>query len=141
MARASSKHSDPHRQPDPFPMWSPAHRNGADTKDLGVPRALGKYTPGGFGQLVLVRVRGHDANGSGGALVWAPPFGAMGPITLDAASEIVLNQGAGIAVYEVFDSAPSILESAQISTFLALPRPSGGQLSVAQASAAWPAQR
>lgn len=100
--------------------------------DLGLPRALGRYVPGGPGQLLLVRVRGHDANGAGGALMWSPPFGATAPFTLDAASEVILNRGAGLAVYEVYDGSPSILESAQIATFLALP-PTGGAISVAQA--------
>ena len=102
--------------------------------DLGVPRALGKYTPGSSGQLLLIRVHGHDANGGGGALAWAPPFGAAGPITLDGASGVPLFNGAGIAVYEIYDASPSILESAQISTFLALPPRAGGKLTVAQAS-------
>ncbi|MEP7367463.1 MAG: hypothetical protein ABI972_29740 [Acidobacteriota bacterium] len=105
--------------------------------DLGVPRALGKYTPGGSGQLLLIRVHGHDANGAGGALVWAPPFGATGPLTFDGASGVSLTNGAGIAVYEVYDSAPSILESAQIPTFLALPLPTGGQPTLAQASVSY----
>jgi len=100
--------------------------------DLGLPRALGRYVPGGSGQLLLVRVRGHDANGAGGSLMWTPPFGATAPFTLDAASEVMLNRGAGMAVYEVYDGSPAILESAQIPTFLALP-PTGGAISVAQA--------
>lgn len=101
--------------------------------DLGIPRSIGKYAPGPAGQLLLIRVRGHDANGSGGALVWAPPFGSPGPFSLDGASGVTLVNGAGIAVYEVYDSSPSILESAQIPTFLALPNPPGGALSVAKA--------
>lgn len=101
--------------------------------DLGVTRALGKYTPGGSGQLLLIRVRGHDAQGAGGSLVWAPPFGAAGPLTLSGASEVPLAGGAGMAVFEVYDSLPSILESAQIPTFLALQR-AGGPLTLAQAS-------
>lgn len=100
--------------------------------DLGLPRALGRYVPGGPGQLLLVRVRGHDANGAGGVLAWTPPFGATAPFVLDAASEVILNRGTGIAVYEVYDGSPAILESAQIPTFLALP-PTGGAISVAQA--------
>ncbi|MEP7364327.1 MAG: hypothetical protein ABI972_13825 [Acidobacteriota bacterium] len=103
--------------------------------ELGLPRAFGKYTPGAPGQqLLLVRVRGADAKGLGGGLVWAPPFGAGDPIVLTAASEVPLSNGAGVAVYEVYDSAPSTLESAQIPTFLGLPRQTGGQTSVASAT-------
>ena len=102
--------------------------------DLGVPRALGKYTPGGAGQLLLIRVQGHDANGSGGALVWAPPFGATEPIALDGASGVALVNGAGMAVFEVYESVPSFIESAQIPTFLALLQPAGGPVTIAKAS-------
>ena len=100
--------------------------------DLGVPRSPGIYTPVGPGQLLLVRVRGHDANGGGGSLAWTPPAGSD-PIPLNGASEVFLTNGAGLAVYEVVDSAPSILESAQIPTFLGLPAQGGGGLTVAQA--------
>ncbi|HZO56696.1 MAG TPA: hypothetical protein VFB63_28560 [Bryobacteraceae bacterium] len=106
--------------------------------DLGVPRSVGRYTPGLQGQqLLLIRVRGADARGTGGALTWAPPFGASDPIALTAASEVPLSGGTGVAVYEVFDSAPSILESALIPTFLALPQQTGGQVTIASAKASF----
>lgn len=118
--------------PDAIAGSTAAQRTSAG--DLGVPRSPGRYTPGGSpGGLLLVRVRGHDVNGAGGTLAWAPPFGVSEPVLLDGASEVFLANGAGMAVYEVLDSAPSILESAHIPTFLALPPVTGGGFTVAQA--------
>ncbi|HET8549612.1 MAG TPA: hypothetical protein VFL57_16490 [Bryobacteraceae bacterium] len=88
--------------------------------DFGTPVAPGQYTPGGNGSLLLVRVRGTDANGAGGTLL----AGAAGPLPFGRFSEVDVAGGAEIAVYEVLDANPSLLESAQISTFLGLP-PSG----------------
>ncbi|MGD0199492.1 MAG: hypothetical protein ABSD27_01940 [Bryobacteraceae bacterium] len=87
----------------------------------------GTYIPGS-GTLLLVRVIGTDANGAGGTLAFTPA--GPGPLLLDAASEVALGGGAGMAVYEVVDSSPWVLESAEIPTWLGLP-PTGGTLEMA----------
>jgi uncharacterized protein (TIGR03437 family) len=88
--------------------------------DFGSPAAVGQYTPGGNGSLLLVRVRGTDANGAGGMLVAS----GVGSLPFGRFSEVDTATGAGIAVYEIIDANPSVQESAQISTFLGFP-PSG----------------
>ena len=94
--------------------------------DLGGTVSGGSYAPGGAGSLLLVRVRFTDANGAGGQLAYTPGAPGSGTVSFDSASEVPLNNGAGIAVYEVVDSNPSILESAQFATFLGLaPIPDG----------------
>jgi uncharacterized protein (TIGR03437 family) len=85
--------------------------------DLGVPQAVGQYIPGS-GTLVLVRVSGADATGTGGFNVF-PPQGS-GPQTLNSVSEVTLTNGTGYAVYEVADSNPSVQETAQFPTFIAI---------------------
>jgi uncharacterized protein (TIGR03437 family) len=87
----------------------------------------GTYYPGS-GTLLLVRVIGTDANGAGGTLAFTPA--GPGPLVLDAASEVALGGGAGMAVYEVVDSSPWVLESAEIPTWLGLPA-TGGTLEMA----------
>jgi uncharacterized protein (TIGR03437 family) len=69
-------------------------------------------------------VRFADANGAGGVLGQAPPPGVMA--TLDSASEVALVNGAGAAVYEVVESNPAQLESAQFPAFLVYTPPEGG---------------
>jgi hypothetical protein len=88
--------------------------------DFGAPATPGQYTPGGNGSLLLVRVRGTDANGGGGILAAS----SVGSLPFGRFSEVDMANGSGIAVYEVVDANPSVQESAQISTFLGLP-PSG----------------
>jgi uncharacterized protein (TIGR03437 family) len=78
---------------------------------------VGQYVPGS-GTLVLVRVSGADATGAGGFNVF-PPQG-NGPQTLDSVTEVPLTNGAGFVVYEVADSNPTVQESAQFPTFIAL---------------------
>ncbi len=87
--------------------------------DLNVAQSVGQYMPGS-GALVLVRVQGADATGAGGYAV-APPQGS-GPVTLSSASEVLLSNGAGYAVYEVAAANSTVLESAQFPTFILLPR-------------------
>ena len=77
--------------------------------DLGLPPSPGVYSAPG--QLLLARVNGADPTGSGGTLSNNPP-GTLNDVTLTG--------GSGIAVYEVVDSNPSLRESAQFPTFLAL---------------------
>ena len=87
--------------------------------DLGVAQAGGRYVPGS-GTLLLVRVTGADSTGAGGVPV-NPPQGS-GPVALSSASEVVMANGAGYAVYEVADANPSVQETAQFPTFIGLPR-------------------
>jgi uncharacterized protein (TIGR03437 family) len=83
--------------------------------DFGVPASGGQYAPGGSGSLLLVRVRGVDANGAGGNLVFTP---IPGTNTFDAVSEIDVVGGTAQAVYEVVDANPNLRESAQFPTFI-----------------------
>jgi len=86
--------------------------------DLGVPQAVGQYVPGS-GTLLLVRVQYADATGAGGILLPTPT--GSGPVLLDSVSQVPLTNGAGYAVYEVADTNPSVLESAQFPTFVSIP--------------------
>lgn len=86
--------------------------------DLGGRPQLGQYVPGS-GTLLLVRVLGADSNGAGGSLATVPA--GTGPVTLDGASEVPLNGGAGYAVYEVVDANPAAQETAQFPTFIGIP--------------------
>src|SRR5579862_3223285 len=86
--------------------------------DLGAPQAGGQYAASADGSLLLVRVLGPAADGSGGTLAYTYP--GSGTATLDGASEVPLSGGAGIAVYETVDSNQFVRESAQIPTFLGL---------------------
>jgi len=81
--------------------------------------APGTYTPGGSGQLLLVRVSGADANGVGGTLALAKPTSAMtfGPVT-----EIPLTNGSATVTYEIEDANSNLQESAQIPVFVVAPQ-------------------
>ncbi len=85
--------------------------------DLGLSQAAGQYVPGS-GTLLLARVSGADSNGAGGT-PFAAPTGS-GPVALNSANEVTLANGSGYAVYEVLDANPSVVESAQIPTFVVL---------------------
>ncbi|MBI3469817.1 MAG: hypothetical protein HY013_00495 [Candidatus Solibacter usitatus] len=100
--------------------------------DLGVTQSGGIYMPGAPGSLLLVRVTGTDSNGAGGTLVYAPGPPGSGAVGFDGATEVPLVDGAGIAVYEVVDSNPSVLETAQFPTFLGLSPFSSGIGTVAR---------
>jgi uncharacterized protein (TIGR03437 family) len=86
--------------------------------DLGVTQAVGQYVPGS-GTSLLVRVPYADATGAGG-IPLPTPLG-IGPVLLDSMSEVPLTNGAGYAVYEVADTNPAMLESAQFPAFVSVP--------------------
>jgi uncharacterized protein (TIGR03437 family) len=90
--------------------------------DLGVPQAVGQYVPGS-GTLLLVRVPYADATGAGGYPL-ATPAG-FGAVLLDSVNQVPLTNGAGYAVYEVADTNPTVLESAQFPTFVSVPNATG----------------
>ncbi|HYO83124.1 MAG TPA: IPT/TIG domain-containing protein, partial [Bryobacteraceae bacterium] len=83
--------------------------------DFGGPVSGGQYTAGS-NTLLLARVLFTDPQGSGGS-PYSPQSG-----TLDAMTEVPLQDGAGIAVYEVLDGNPQARESAQIPVFIGLAR-------------------
>lgn len=85
--------------------------------DLGLAQAAGQYVPGS-GTLLLARVSGADANGAGGTPFTVPVGG--GPVSLNSASTVTLVNGSGSAVYEVVDANSSVIESAQVPTFVVL---------------------
>ncbi len=99
--------------------------------DLGVPASGGKYAPSSAGSLLLARVPWADASGQGGVPVYQPGPAGSGTVSFDALSEVSLTGGAGYAVYEVVDANPSLRESAQFPTFLALGPWGGGDPVVA----------
>ncbi len=94
--------------------------------DLGLSASGGSYTPTAQGQLLLARVRGTDANGAGGIPTYTLAAVGSPTVNFDAASEITLTNGSGIAVFEVMDSNNSIRESAQFPTFLVYTPPGDG---------------
>jgi uncharacterized protein (TIGR03437 family) len=100
--------------------------------DLGVPQAPGTYQPSATGSLLLVRVQNADANGAGGTLVYSPDPNA-GQVTFSTVGEVALTGGAGVAVFEVVDANRTVLESAQIPTFLGIGQSTGGNAVVANA--------
>jgi uncharacterized protein (TIGR03437 family) len=85
--------------------------------DLGLRQAAGQYLPGSD-TLLLVRVAGADATGTGGAPL-PPPTGAS-PVALNSVSEVTITNGSGYVVYEVVDQSPTVIESAQFPTFIGL---------------------
>lgn len=88
--------------------------------DFGVPASGGKYAPGGNGSLLLSLVQGTDSNGAGGAPLFSPGAPGSGTVSLDAMTQLPLTNGSAFAVYEVMDSNPFLIESAQFPTFLGL---------------------
>ena len=96
--------------------------------DFGTPASAGSYTGNGAGGMLLLgRVPGADANGAGD-LARQPPG-----VYLNSVSEVPLRNGEGSVTYEVIDSNAQAFESAQIPTFVALPRNSGQDGTVATA--------
>src|SRR6185503_12031796 len=87
--------------------------------DLGLARSGGQYAGGG--SLLLVRVLNVQADCSGGTPAYTYP--GLGTVTFDAATEVPLANGQGIAIYEVVDSNPHVQESAQFPTFLGIAPP------------------
>jgi uncharacterized protein (TIGR03437 family) len=81
--------------------------------DLGLSQNTGAYVPGS-NTLLLSLVQFADATGVGGFVT-----GFSG--SMDTVKQVTLTNGSGYAVYEVTDANPSILESAQFPTFIAIP--------------------
>lgn len=77
----------------------------------------GSYIPG-MNQLLLLRVNGSDANGSGGTFALNVP---VAPYNFSTVSELTLSGGATYAVYEVVDGNPATVESAQIPVWVVAP--------------------
>jgi uncharacterized protein (TIGR03437 family) len=86
---------------------------------LGGYRTPGAYVKGS-GTLVLVRVNSPSPDGSGGLYATAPGLTGI-PVLLDSASEVILTNGAGFAVFEVEDQNPLVRENAEIPSWLGLP--------------------
>jgi len=100
--------------------------------DLGFTPSGGKYTPGASSSLLLSFVPNTDANGAGGTPLYTPGGPGSGTVSFDLMSEVVLTNGAGIAVYQVMDANASIQESAQFPTFLALAPFSGSDIETSE---------
>jgi uncharacterized protein (TIGR03437 family) len=90
--------------------------------DLGVAASGGAYAPSASGSLLLVLVPGADSTGAGGTPVYTPGAIGSGTVNFDSATQLQLVNGAAYAVYEVMDSNPFALETAQFPTFLGLAR-------------------
>ncbi|MGC9971152.1 MAG: hypothetical protein ABSE56_11245 [Bryobacteraceae bacterium] len=90
--------------------------------NLSLAASGGSYTPGGYGSLLLARVDRADANGAGGAPVYAPGAPGSGTVAFDSVTEVPLVSGAAQVVYEVVDAnaLTYVTESAEIPTFLGL---------------------
>ena len=83
--------------------------------DFGLAASGGQYAAGGDGSLLLIRVRGADADGAGGNFAITP---AAGTNSFDSVGELDVSNGRAQAVYEVVDANPNLRESAQFPTFL-----------------------
>lgn len=99
--------------------------------DLGGTPATGSYTPGAGGSLLLSLVTGTDANGAGGVLAYTPGPAGSGQVNFNGVTQVPLSSGGGVAVYEVVDSNPGQIETAQFPTFLGLPPVTNGVTPVA----------
>lgn len=77
----------------------------------------GTYTPNS-NQLLLARVAGADATGNGGKLTFTAPAGQT---SFTSVSELTLSGGAAYVTYEVLDSSPGQLDSAQVPVFVVAP--------------------
>jgi uncharacterized protein (TIGR03437 family) len=88
--------------------------------DLGLPGEPGMYAGSANGSLLLARVNGPNADGSGGTPFYRPPAGGTPPMTLASATELTISGGNAFVVYEVVDANPMVQETAQIPTFVGL---------------------
>src|SRR5262249_49424471 len=88
--------------------------------DFGLRPQGGTYIQTAEGTLLLSVVTGADANGVGGTVTF--PAGSVGAqqVTLDTMSELPISSGTSYAVYEVVDSNPATVESAQFPAFLGM---------------------
>lgn len=77
----------------------------------------GSYTPNSS-QLLLSRVNGADATGNGGTLAVPLPTGVT---SFTSVTELTLSSGAATVTYEVLDSNPSLLDTAQLPFFVVAP--------------------
>ncbi len=102
--------------------------------DLGFVQSGGSYTPSASGSLLLARVRGANADGSGGFPAYTPSAVGSPTVTFDSVAEVTLRNGSGYAVYEVMDANPAMRESAQWPLFLALDRLADGNTVIASQS-------
>jgi uncharacterized protein (TIGR03437 family) len=87
--------------------------------DLGVAQSGGVYTSG-TSSLLLARVSNPNPDGSGGGAFFKPTPGIQQTINLSSATALQVNNGSAFVVYEVVDANPTVQESAQIPTFVAL---------------------
>lgn len=85
---------------------------------LGGTPSPGLYNPLTGSSLLLGRVRGATPDGAGGSLAFAP---GLGPQPLGTVGEADSVQDAAYLVYEVLDSNPSAMETAQVPFWLFLP--------------------
>ncbi|MGA3187367.1 MAG: hypothetical protein ABSF22_09675 [Bryobacteraceae bacterium] len=90
--------------------------------DLGVPASGGAYAPSATGSLLLALVAGADSTGAGGTVLYTPGLVGSGTVKFDAMTQLQFVNGTAYAVYEVVDSNPFTLETAQFPTFLGLAR-------------------
>ncbi len=98
--------------------------------DMGVPASGGRYAAGS-GTMLLGRVRFTDPSGAAGAAPAMPgPLGAT--LAFDSVSEVEIQGGSALVVYEVLDSNSALQESAQWPTFLAVPRTGDGSTATAR---------
>jgi uncharacterized protein (TIGR03437 family) len=100
--------------------------------DLGVSASGGQYTPGPNPSLLLSFVPNADATGAHGKPLYTPGAPGSGTVSFDGMSEVILTNGAGVAVYEVVDANDHIQESAQFPTFLSLAPFSGDSVTTAE---------
>jgi uncharacterized protein (TIGR03437 family) len=100
--------------------------------DLGLPASGGKYAPGGNGSLLLSLIQASDVNGTLGTPLYTPGAPGSGTVAFDSMTEVPLNNGSGVAVYEVMDANPSTPESAQVPTFLSLAPFSGAAIETSE---------
>jgi uncharacterized protein (TIGR03437 family) len=84
--------------------------------EFGTAFNAGVYTPSSR-QLLLLRVSGADSTGTGGGSPVAPTSQSI----FATVNQVGLVNGAGYAVYEVVDSNPGAIESAQIPVFVVTP--------------------
>jgi uncharacterized protein (TIGR03437 family) len=87
---------------------------------LGLSQLPGIYASSANGSLLLARVANANPDGSGGTPVFRPPPSGTSQMTLTGATLVLTSGGAGSVVYEVVDANPTVQESAQIPTFIAL---------------------
>jgi uncharacterized protein (TIGR03437 family) len=89
--------------------------------DFELPASGGAYAPSAAGSLLLARVAGASASGTGGRPVYQPGTIGSGAVAFNTVTALNLVNGAAYVVYEVVDANSSAVEYAQVPTFLGLP--------------------